>query len=150
MYRVSHLSVRWVPRSHVVCYSIGMTMTRNELTKALADVKPQADGYTTVEFASPKLSQAAKADRGHYRMTPAEFREYRMDRGNMPECRLENAIEFRRNLHRTQRVAAARIISGPGRRRAEVERRITGLTPGTKRPTSWGLDAPERETTRAY
>ncbi len=129
---------------------MGMTMTRNELTKALANVKPQADGYTLVEFASPRLLQMARATRGHYRMTPAEYREHRMDRGVMHECRLENAIEFRRNLHRTQRVVAAKIVAGPGRRRARVERRITGLTPGTKRPVTWGLEAPERPTTRAY
>jgi hypothetical protein len=132
----------------VVCYSMGMTMTRNELTKALADVKPQADGYTLVEFASPKLLMMARADRGHYRMTPAEFREYRMDRGVMHEGRLESAIEFRRNLHRTQRVVAARILAGPGRRRARVERRVTGLQPGTKRPTSWTSHEVEREVRR--
>lgn len=125
-------------------------MTRNELNKALADVRPQADGYTLVEFASPKLLRMAKADRGHYRMTPAEFREYRMDRGVMHEGRLDNLLEFRRNLHRGQRVAAAKILAGPGRRRARVERRITGLTPGTKRPVAWSMDRPERETKRVH
>lgn len=148
MYPYSYWGTPGVPRSVVVCYSMGMTMTRNELTKVLADVKPQADGYTRVEFASPKLIRMARADRGHCRMTPAEFRGYRMDRGVMNECRLDNLLEFRRNLHRGQWVAAARILAGPGRRRARVERRITSLTRGTKRPVTWTSHEVERATKR--
>jgi hypothetical protein len=124
-----------------------MTMTRTEMAKALADIKPQADGYTRVEFASPKLIRMARADRGHCRMTPVEYAVHRMSRGHA-RIPVEDIRERLAGLHRTQRVATARILAGPGRRRARVERRITGLQPGTKRPTAWALDPAEREVRR--
>jgi hypothetical protein len=133
----------------VVCYSIGMTMTRTAKTEAQRTLRPMADGYTTAEFASPRLLAMAKADRGHYRMTPSEYAAHRLGRGQMPECRLENAVEMRQTIHRSQRLASVKLLAGPGRRRARTERRITGLQPGTKRPASWYRDdAVERETKR--
>jgi hypothetical protein len=127
-----------------------MTMTRNELAKALADLKPQADGYTRVEFASPKLVQMARADRGHIRMTPVEYATHRLGRKAIHPSMVEDLRVRLAEGRRRQRVATARILAGPGRRRARVERRITGLVPGTKRPITWDLEAPERETKRVH
>jgi hypothetical protein len=58
-----------------------MTMKRSEKAAELAKLKPEADGYLRERFASPKLAQAARADRGHDRMTPAEYAAHRMGRG---------------------------------------------------------------------
>lgn len=57
-----------------------MTMKRSEKREALASLAPEADGYTKVQFGSPKLRAQAKADRGHVRMTPAEVAEHRLGR----------------------------------------------------------------------
>lgn len=59
---------------------MGMTMKRIEKAAAQAMLKPEADGYTKQRFASPKLVAKARADRGHDRMTPAEYVTHRMGR----------------------------------------------------------------------
>lgn len=41
----------------------------------------QRDMAKGVEFESPKLRREAKADRGHARMTAAEYMQHRMGRG---------------------------------------------------------------------
>lgn len=52
-------------------------------------------GYTGTDFASPKLVRAARADRGHSRMTAEEYRRERMHRrgGRVPasSIRRDNA-----------------------------------------------------------
>lgn len=101
-----------------------MTMDRRTKTQHATELITAATtGYTTERFASPKLIQAARADRGHTRMTAAEYAALRMDRGQMSECRLETALEMRGVRHRQQR-----IIGG---------RRITGRRPGTKKQVNW-------------
>jgi hypothetical protein len=133
----------------VVCYSMGMTMTRTEKTTAQRSLAPQADGYTTVEFASPKLIMMARADRGHIRMTPVEYATHRLGRGAVHPSMVEYVRYRLAETRRRQRVAAAKIVSGPGRRRAREERRVTGFQPGTKKPTTWTSHSVERETKRA-
>jgi hypothetical protein len=124
-----------------------MTMTRTEKTTAQESLAPQADGYTVVEFASPKLIMMARADRGHTRMTPVEYATHRLGRGpaRRPVEDIRQALAI---IHRRQRVTAAKILAGRGRRRAAEERRVTGFKPGTKTPTSWTSYEVERATKR--
>lgn len=97
-----------------------MTMNREAKAEKLEEIKYALRyGYTTTKFASPKLIKAALADRGHTYMTAAEYRALRMDRGQMPACRIEVTRETMAIRHRRQR-----IIGG---------RRITGCRPGTKK-----------------
>jgi hypothetical protein len=70
-------------------YTYGMTMKRNEKSQAARELTEGA------RFASPKLRAAAIADRGHDRMTAAEYREHRLGRGRMATCRLDLVIEDR-------------------------------------------------------
>lgn len=131
----------------MVCYSMGMTMTRETKAKDQSILRPEADGYTREEFASPKLIMMARADRGHIRMTPVEYATHRMGRG--PARRPASDVRERLAItHRRQRVASAKIVTGPGRRRAREDRRITGFKPGTKTPTTWISYSVERGTTR--
>lgn len=60
-----------------------MTMERSEKAEALANLKPETDGYTKIRFASPKLVRAARIERGHDRMTPAEVATHRLGRGSV-------------------------------------------------------------------
>lgn len=60
-----------------------MTMTRSEKAKQLAAAKPEADGYTATQFQHPRLRREAQAERGHARMTPAEYVAKRMGRGGV-------------------------------------------------------------------
>lgn len=57
-----------------------MTMKRSEKATGQTEMARQADGYTSTNFAAPKLRAAAKADRGHTRMTPSEYRTHRLGR----------------------------------------------------------------------
>ncbi len=132
--------------SLVVCYSTGMTMTRNAKAEAQFTLRPQADGYTLEEFASPKLIAMARADRGHIRMTPVEYATHRLGRGPA-RCPSSDIRERLATTRRRQRVVSAKIVNGPGRRRARVERRITGFKPGTKTPTTWISYSVERAIT---
>lgn len=120
----------------MVCYSIGMTMKRTDKAEAQRSLAPQADGYTLVQFASPKLITMARAGRGHARMTPVEYATHRLGRGPAG-CPVSEIRESKATTRRRQRVTAAKILVGRGRRRAAEERRITGFLPGTKRPASW-------------
>lgn len=69
-----------------------MTMKRSKKAAAQKALKPEADGYTKQRFASPKLIMQAYADRGHDRMTPAEYMAHRMGRGTRDA---EQAREFK-------------------------------------------------------
>lgn len=60
-------------------------MTRNAKATAQQGMARQADGFTTTQFQAPKLRAAAKADRGHARMTPAEYATHRLGRAGAPE-----------------------------------------------------------------
>lgn len=91
-----------------------------------------ATGYTGETFASPRLVRAARADRGHTRMTGPEYAAHRMGRGQMPTCRLELTLELRGRLHRQQRTVGGR--------------RVTGRQAGTKRPL-WSTGQVQRERT---
>ena len=99
-------------------------MSRKAKAKATTQtINAAVHGFTSIRFESPKLCRAALADRGHCYMTGAEYREHRMSRGRMSTCRLETTIELRAMIHRMQRIAGGR--------------RITGLAAGTKKPASW-------------
>lgn len=101
-----------------------MTMTRQIKTRHTAELITAATtGYCKIEFASPRLLAMARADRGHCRMTAREYLEHRMSRGQMPECRLDLAIELRGKIRRMQRTVGGR--------------RITGRRVGTKKPVTW-------------
>lgn len=97
-------------------------MSRSE-KRAAEKILKGAGGYTTEEFASPKLRNKAKAERGHCRMTPAEYSELRLGRGRKTEARLEAMIEVQSQIRRQQRTLG--------------DRRITGRQPGTKKPLGW-------------
>lgn len=97
-----------------------MTMNREAKAEKLEEIKYAIRyGYTTVQFQHPRLIREAVADRGHSYMTAAEYRALRMNRGQMPACRIEVTRETMAIRHRRQR-----IIGG---------RRITGCRPGTKK-----------------
>ncbi len=108
-------------------------MRRSEKAKALKALKPEADGYTGTRFAKPSLIQAARAERGHDRMTPAEVARYRMGRGAMSS---EKAGDTRRRKAEGRR--AQRVLGG---------RRITGHTAGTKEPQAWHRENVQRKIT---
>ncbi len=79
-------------------------MKRSEKATAQAMLKPEADGYTRQRFASPKLVRAARADRGHDRMTPAEYVTHRMGRSGKPESqKRERWVEIRIGRRKTTR-----------------------------------------------
>jgi hypothetical protein len=59
---------------------MGMTK-RSEKAKAQQDMQVQADGYTAIQFQHPRLRREAMADRGHMRMTPAEYAKHRLGHG---------------------------------------------------------------------
>jgi hypothetical protein len=98
-------------------------MTRNDKVKAKQDLVPGADGYTKVRFAHPELIKAARAERGHDRMTPAEVAARRLGRGAMSPTKIEDTRRQRAEMRRMQRTLGGR--------------RITGRHPGTKHPQSW-------------
>ncbi len=64
---------------------MGMTMKRSEKAAAQRAMEIQADGYTSTRFESPKLQRQAEAERGHRRMSPAEYIKHRLGRGGAPE-----------------------------------------------------------------
>jgi hypothetical protein len=73
-----------------------MTMTRTEKASHARELETaRQTGYTAAQFASPRLYFPAKAERGHARMTAAEYREHRMTRGQMTRSRLDLRIEQR-------------------------------------------------------
>ena len=59
-----------------------MTMTREAKATEQREMRPEADGYTTQTFHNPARRAGAKADRGHCRMTPSEYRTFWMNRGS--------------------------------------------------------------------
>lgn len=109
-------------------------MKRSEKAEALKSMAPARDGYTTTEFASPRLRAQAKRERGHCRMTPSEVAEHLMGRGAMNAYQIESARRTKVEGKRTQRVLGGQ--------------RITGRIPGTKKPSSWRIDKVERATTK--
>jgi hypothetical protein len=113
---------------------MGMTMTRTDKAEAQRSLAPQADGYTLIQFASPKLIMAARADRGHTRMTPVEYATHRLGRGAVDPSMIEDIRTRKAETKRGQRVLGGR--------------RITGRQAGSKRPQAWARDAVERATTR--
>jgi len=60
-------------------------MKRNEKAAQQREMKPEADGYCNREHQAPGRRQAAKAERGHARYTPSEFREHWMGRRSQSE-----------------------------------------------------------------
>lgn len=106
-----------------------MTMTREAKathTRQLATT--DAQGYTGTRFASPIDAARVFPARGHYRMTAAEYRETRMHRGQMAECRLDLVVQERRERRRRTRCIGGRRTNGQSRgflgrdRREEVAR----------------------------
>lgn len=71
-----------------------------------------ATGYALEEFASPRLRSAARADRGHCKMTAEEYREHRMHRGQISEHHLELIIDRNRNLKASLRLQGGRPVHG--------------------------------------
>lgn len=119
----------------LVGYTINMTMTRNTKAEHQAVIASTGRrGYTEVTFASPRLIMAARADRGHARMTRREYIATRMHRTAYEPTLIG---ELRRDLASIKR--RQRVIGG---------RRVTGRQPGRKRPTSWLTTPPERCTHR--
>lgn len=98
-------------------------MTRTAKTTAQLSLSPQADGYTAVRFESPKLVRAARAERGHARMTPSEYAAHRLGRGAMG----------------ADMVAGRRVALAETKRRQRIVggRRVTGFQAGTRRRTNW-------------
>lgn len=86
-------------------------MTRNEMNEHRAILTSAGRrGYTTEQFASPKLRAAAKAERGHLQMTRREYIELRMGRGQMNICRIDTRIEMRtERLRRHRRRVTVRV-----------------------------------------
>lgn len=108
-----------------------MTMTRNAKAKhqaVLADTGRR--GYTGVRFASPRMIAAALADRGHSYMSRREYVSKRMGRGAVEPTTIS---ERRRDVASVKR-----------RQRTLGGRRLTGFTPGTKRPAAWSIDTAPR------
>jgi hypothetical protein len=91
-----------------------MTMTRNDKSRHQAVMTSTGRrGYTSEEFASPKLRGAARADRGHCLMTRREYVEHRIGRRAMPVDHIDSVIERRARLLRAARVTSAgRRING--------------------------------------
>lgn len=126
-----------------------MTMTRAARADHADTLTCRVDRhYVPAKFLRPDHAAAALAERGHTYMTPAEYRAVRLHRVTKNTYRLDAAIAERAALRRRQRVVAARLLAGPGRRRRPVERRITGLTPGTKNPARWTQTGTGRALTR--
>lgn len=86
-----------------------MTMKRTEKASHAEALQGGGDGFTKIRFAHPKLCRAAKIDRGHDRMTTAEYAEHRMGRGR---ASVEIIQEYRMELRRRQRVLGGRRITG--------------------------------------
>ena len=108
-----------------------MTMTRNTKAKhqrVLTDAGRR--GYTDVQFASPKLIAAARAERGHSYMTRREYIAKRMGRDAFEPSMLDDRRRDVASVKRRQRTVGGR--------------RVTGFTPGTKRPTSWSTEGVQR------
>lgn len=105
-----------VASPEVNCYAFGMTMKRTaKKTHATELLVAAATGYTLEEFAAPKLRSAARADRGHCRMTAEEYRVRRLHRGSMNEMALETVIELRAQLKSARRVLGGRLVHPPRR-----------------------------------
>jgi hypothetical protein len=85
-----------------------MTMTRAAKRQATKELHRAATtGITGIRFASPRLSFAAKATRGHDYMTGPEYAAHRLGRGQMATCRLDLKIEQRtRSLRQASRKVA--------------------------------------------
>jgi hypothetical protein len=82
-----------------------MTMKRNAKAEAQRMVSPQADGYTTTEFAHPQKRRDALATRGHLRMTPAEVAALRLQRGAKNGHDIDNTVqEFRTSQLRAKSI----------------------------------------------
>ncbi len=58
---------------------------RESKAQAQRDMSVQPDGYTTLQFSHPRLRREALADRGHYRMTPLEYRIHWLGRRSQDE-----------------------------------------------------------------
>ena len=69
-----------------------MTRTTKNLHTEILSTRSDFTGQVTAEFASPR--EIAKRG-GRVRMTAAEYIAFRMGRGPMHTCRIDNAIETR-------------------------------------------------------
>ena len=113
-----------------------MTMKRSDKARHEATLKSTGRrGYTDCRFASPTRQAAARADRGHEFMTRAEYATHMIGRRAKSPTMVEFEIARRGEIHRQQR-----IIGG---------RRVTGMQPGTKRPSRWAHAGDVRRCVRA-